>query len=384
MEGRDVYILGGARSYIGVENGMYQNLPGEQLGANVLRNIVNKYSLKAIDWVIFGNAVGAGGNIGRLMTLTAGLPEKVPAYTVDMQCGSGLESISIAASKIACGQADCIVAGGFESSSTAPRRGYHPNHPDYGIYFGEDDWYRVAKFAPGCHDERAMLLGAEKTAIHENITREDLNPWVLRSHRLAVEARDRGDLKKFLVEGALDCNRDECIREKMSEKFLNRLPCILEDGKVLTAGNACLTQDGAAFVVLCSKNYLDNYGKKPLAKVIDMAAVGDDPSMSPRTAVYAIQKLLQQNHMTEKDISVFECNEAFAVIDALFQRAYPQSVDSYNMLGGALAYGHPYGASGGIITLHALKALELKKGENAVCSIAAAGGVGSALLLQKV
>lgn len=384
MEGRDVYILGGARSYIGVENGMYQTIPAEQLGANVLKKIVREYSLKEIDWVISGNAVGAGGNIGRLMLLTAGLSETIPAYTVDVQCGSGLESISIAASKIACGQADCIIAGGFESSSTAPRRGYHPNHPDYGIYFGEDEWYRVAKFAPGCHDERAMLLGAEKTAIHENIAREDLNAWVLRSHRLALETRDRGDLKEFLVEGAPGCDRDECIRVRMSEKFLNRLPCILENGKIVTAGNACLTQDGAAFVVLCSKKYCENYGKRPLAKIVDMAAVGGDPSMSPRTAVYAIQKLLQQNHMTEKDISVFECNEAFAVIDELFARAYPHGVDSYNILGGALAYGHPYGASGGIITLHAMKALERKKGENAVCSIAAAGGVGSALLLQKV
>jgi len=170
----------------------------------------------------------------------------------------------------------------------------------------------------------------------------------------------------------------------MSEKFLNRLPCILKDGKIITAGNACLTQDGAAFVVLCSKEYCENYGKSPVAKIVDMAAVGGDPTMSPRTVVYAIQKLLQQNRMTEEDVSVFECNEAFAVIDELFARAYPKAVDSYNILGGALAYGHPYGASGGIITLHAIKALEIKKGENAVCSIAAAGGVGSALLLQKV
>lgn len=384
MEGRDVYILGGTRSYIGVENGMYQNIPAEQLGANTLKKMVREYTLDKIDWVISGNAVGAGGNIARLMLLTAGFTENIPAYTVDMQCGSGLESISIAASKIACGQADCIIAGGFESSSTAPRRGYHPNHPDYGNYFEEDGWYRVAKFAPGCYDEMAMLSGAEKTAIHENIAREDLNGWVLRSHRLAIEARDRGDLKEFLVEGASGCDRDECIRERMSEKFLNRLPCILKNGKIITAGNSCLTQDGAAFVVLCSKKYCENYKKSPVAKIVDMAAVGGDPSMSPRTAVYAIQKLLKQNHMIERDVSVFECNEAFAVIDELFARAYPKAVDSYNILGGALAYGHPYGASGGIITLHAIKALEIKKGENAVCSIAAAGGVGSALLLQKV
>lgn len=126
-----VYILGGLRSYIGVENGMYKHLPAEKLGAEVLKKVMDKYNISKPDYIIGGNGVGAGGNITRLMMLEAGVSCEVPAYTVDMQCGSALETMAIDAAKIKSGQADIIIAGGFESSSTAPGRRYNKNHPDY-------------------------------------------------------------------------------------------------------------------------------------------------------------------------------------------------------------------------------------------------------------
>ncbi|MDE6568982.1 MAG: thiolase family protein [Lachnospiraceae bacterium] len=377
-----VFLINGARSYIGTENGMYRNMPAEQLGAAVLRQVAEPYRELGIDLLIAGNAVGGGGNIARLALLEAGLPEEIPAFTVDLQCGSGLESIALAAAKIQSGQADLVIAGGFDSSSTAPDRRYHKNHPDYEQYGGGESWYSVAKFVPGRHMQTAMLDGAERTAAAEGITRQDLDPWVLRSHRLARQARESGVLQDIQIEVVEGCHRDEGIRDRMNQRLLDRLPCVLKNGQVITAANACLTNDGAAFVVLCSQKLLHYYQWQPQAEFLGAVEVGDRSEESPRSAVTAVQKLLQRYHYSPEDIAIFECNEAFAVIDEMFARTYPQMIDRYNILGGALAYGHPYGASGGIITLHAQKALESVGGGLAVCSVAAAGGVGTAVLLR--
>ena len=180
-----VYLLGGLRSYVGVVNGMYRHVPAEKLGAAVLRQVLKKYEIEKPDYIIAGNGVGAGGNIARLMALEAEVDISVPAFTIDVQCGSGLESIAVAAAKIASGEADCIVAGGFESSSTQPRRGYNPNHPDY----RGDSWYSVAKFMPGIHRETVMLEGAELACQREQVSKAELDAWVLRSHRMAAEAQ---------------------------------------------------------------------------------------------------------------------------------------------------------------------------------------------------
>lgn len=373
------YILGGLRSYVGVVNGMYRHIPAEKLGAAVLRQVMDKYNITEPDYIIAGNGVGAGGNIARLMALEAGVDCSVPAFTVDVQCGSGLESIAVAAAKLHNGEADCIIAGGFESSSTQPRRGYNPNHPDY----AGDGWYSVAKFMPDVHRETVMLEGAELAAQREQITKAEMDAWVLRSHRLATEARASGALQEIIAP-VFGAEQDEGIRPRMSQRLLDRMPKVLEGGELITAANSCLINDGAAFVVLCSEKYLQEHGLKAQARVVGSAACGGDPLVSPRTAITALQKLLSKHGLTEQDIDDFELNEAFAVIDVLFARSFAQSVDKYNVFGGALAYGHPYGASGGIITLHLLEALKRCSGRYGAASVAAAGGVGTALLLERV
>lgn len=374
----NVYILGGLRSYIGVINGMYRHVPAEKLGAAVLRQLLEKYPVEP-DYVICGNGVGAGGNITRLMTLEAGLDNRVPAFTIDVQCGSGLESIAVAAAKIACGDADVVIAGGFESSSTQPRRGYNPNHPDY----NGDSWYSVAKFMPDIHRETVMLEGAEEAALKEHITKEEMDRWVLRSHKWAAQAAEQNLLENIIapVFGAM---KDEGIRPRMSQRLLDRMPKVLTGGQYITAANSCLINDGAAFVVLCSQEYLQKRGLVPQAKVLASTACGGDPLISPRTAVAALEKLLVKNNLTEADIDGFELNEAFAVIDVMFARSFSNSLDKYNVFGGALAYGHPYGASGAIITLHLLESLKQRNGRLGCASVAAAGGVGTALLLERV
>lgn len=374
------YLLGGLRSYVGVVNGMYRHVSAEKLGAAVLQQVMRKYQVQEPDYIIAGNGVGAGGNITRLMALEAGVAASVPAFTVDVQCGSGLESIAVAAAKIANGEADVIIAGGFESSSTQPRRGYNSNHPDYA---GAEAWYSVAKFMPGIHRETVMLEGAELAAKQEGITKAELDRWVLRSHALATAAREQGLLQNVITP-VCGGTQDEGIRPHMSQRLLDRLPKVLPGGEFITAANSCLINDGAAFVVLSSEAYLKAHGLTAEACVIGSTACGGDPLVSPRTAITALQKLLQRYQLTGSDIDDFELNEAFAVIDVLFERSFPQSVEKYNIFGGALAYGHPYGASGGIITLHLLEALQRVNGRYGCASVAAAGGVGTALLLERL
>lgn len=375
----NAYILGGLRSYVGVVNGMYRHIPAEKLGAAVLQQVMNKYGIEEPDYIIAGNGVGAGGNIARLMALEAGVDISVPAFTVDVQCGSGLESIAVAAAKINSGEADCIIAGGFESSSTQPRRGYNPNNPDY----AGDEWYSVAKFMPGIHRETVMLEGAELAAQRGQMTKAELDAWALRSHQLATAARESGVLQSIIAP-VFGAEQDEGIRPRMSQRLLDRMPKVLKGGEFITAANSCLINDGAAFLVLCSEKYLAEHGLTAQARVIGSTACGGDPLVSPQTAITALQKLLAKHGLTEQDIDDFELNEAFAVIDVLFARSFAQSLDKYNVFGGALAYGHPYGASGGIITLHLLEALKRCNGRYGAASVAAAGGVGTALLIERL
>ena len=234
---------------------------------------------------------------------------------------------------------------------------------------------------PGIHRETVMLEGAEQAIAEENVSKEELDAWVLRSHRLATEARERG-LLQGIIAPVYDAKQDEGIRPRMSQKLIDRLPKLLPEGKLLNAANACLINDGAAFVVLCSQKYLEAHGLKAQAKVLASTACGGDPMVSPRTAVSALEKLLKKTNLQEAEIDAFEINEAFAVIDVIFARTFPNSVEKYNVFGGALAYGHPYGASGAIITLHLLESLRQRGGRLGCASVAAAGGVGTSLLLE--
>lgn len=375
-----VCILEGLRSYIGVKDGMYKHVPGEILGAEVLKELLKRIRLedREIDLVIGGNAVGGGGNITRLAALEAGITETVPAVTVDLQCGSALESITMAAAMIESGAASVVVAGGFESSSTQPLRLWNPNHPD----FVENKSYTVAKFIPGMQGEKVMLEGAELTALEEGIKKEEMDAWILRSHKRAAQAAEKGLLSDVVI-SVKGSRRDEGIRAGMNQKLINRLPFILPGGKVITAANACLMNDGAAFVVLCSKSYAKKAGLQPKAYFRKGVSVGGNPFKSPETAVLAAGKLLTAAGLDYRNIDAYEVNEAFAVIDALFLKQFSGIEDRYNIFGGALAYGHPYGASGALLLIHLLKALEIKSGRYGICSVAAAGGIGSAVLIER-
>lgn len=372
-----VYILGGLRTPIGITNGRLKNVPPEDLAGKLIKEALNRYDLKKVDEVILGNAVGAGGNISRLSTLKAGL--NVPAFTIDMQCTSSLMAISVAYSKICCGLCDVIIVGGVESTSMEPIRGYSKNHPRY---IDENSTYKVAQFSPGDYDESAMIKGAERVASKYNISMEELNFWSIESHKRAIEAREKGVLKDIIVP-IENISKDEGIRENMNDRLLKRLKPILNSTGKITSGNACLTHDGAGILVLCSEKYLKENNIKETFKIVSFASTSGNSDFSPEQANKVVDKLLINNNLEAESIDVFEINEAFGVIDVLYERRFKEK-DKLNILGGALAYGHPYGASGAIISIHLLKALEVLKGKYGVVAIPAAGGLGMAMLIERL
>lgn len=376
-----VFVLGGLRSHIGIRNGIFKHTLPETLGAEVLNALVARYELNQIDRIICGNVIGTGGNIGRLSALQAGISENVPTLTIDSQCASGLTSIDLAFSAVRSGQCDVMIAGGIESTSLKPRRFYHENDRRFSQ---ENPEYQCAQFAPHEYRDDAMILGAERVAEREKISRSAVDRWALLSHQKALEAQGKKVFSDITV-SISGSHRDEAIRKGMSPRLLDRAPAVSSfPNGVVTAANACTTNDGAAFVVLCSEKWLQSSGIDPQAEIINSAMIGCDPLYPPMVTGLVTNQLLDQAKLSYEKIDAFEYNEAFGVIDVLFERDHPSLVDRYNRFGGALAYGHPYGASGGIIFLHLLKSLEMSQGKYGIASIAAAGGIGQSILLRRV
>ena len=406
-----VYLIGGLRSHIGLTGGLFKTVPAEELAASVLQKIMAKYPfVLQADGLLCGNAVGTGGNITRLAALKAGLPATVPALTIDMQCASAAASIELAMTKIGSGMADILIAGGFESTSMQPVRVYAKADARY-----REEGFTVAQFSPDTTSAKAMLEGAERTCQKHGFTREELDAFAVRSHQLAKKAREENRLHEIVV-SVFGSEGDEGIRDRMSPKLAARMPKlfteeevkellagdrtslpikenvdkqnVLQEHKVavtplLTAANACLMNDGAAFVVLASRQAVEQYGLRPEAELLAGFEWGVDPRYSPEGAIETGEHLLQRCDLQPEQIDVFEYNEAFAVISALFARKYPKLIARYCPWGGALAYGHPYGASGAILLLHLWQELKQTEGKLGLLSIAGAGGLGTALLVKK-
>lgn len=401
MDGRDVYLVGGLRSHLGLVNGIFKEVPPEKLGAALLRQLcVRVPQAREAQLILGGNAVGSGGNLTRLLALEAGFPVSTPALTVDMQCASALAALSLGYAQVRSGLLEVVLAGGVESSSMQPRRVYQPWDDRYA-----PEGFMTAQFSPDTNSPRAMLEGAERTAQVYGVPRKELDRWAVRSHRRAAEARESRVLEPYVV-SLFGSNRDESIRPRMNEKLAARMPTLFRQGEVaalltaeereksgscsptLTAANACLTQDGAAFLLLCSGRQLETWQKagrpvQPLARIVHVTTAGMEPRFSPLGALEVGDKALRETGLTYRDMDDFEYNEAFAVISALFARQHPDCVDRYLPLGGALAYGHPYGCSGAVLVLHALAALQQNGGQKALCAIAGAGGTGAAVIIER-
>ena len=377
-----VYLLDALRTPLAAKHGGLCHLRPEIFGAKLMEELCERQRIKCVDGILGGNAVGTGGNITRLMALMAHLPEHIPACTVDVQCASAAAALSIGYAHIAGGLWESCIAGGAESISLQPLRRYSPEDDRYGKMPTGDGSYYVAQFSPRELSPKAMLLGAERLAKKEGISRQELDRWALLSHQRAANAQASGLLADSIVPMG-DCRKDEGIHASMSDRLLRRMPPLLGPASVTTAANACRTNDGAAFALMVSEGWLNAHpSAEPKARILAAASKGGNPEESPRGAMETADLLLKRQGMAYEDLAAIEFNEAFAVIDVLLERRHPGIVGRYNRLGGALAYGHPYGASGCVILVHLLRSLQLAGGGKGLLAIAGAGGMGTALLLE--
>lgn len=380
MRDRKVYILGGLRSHIGIRYGIFKSVRPEVLGGRVSRRALQEgtascrtFAFAGMQWdpeeisedCFFWKAVSLKGCL-LLRLISSALPVLPPSIWP--------------AGRIAAGQCDVVLAGGAESASLQPKRIY-ADHDERAKLRNPE--FTAAQFMPGEFGDDAMLLGAERAAKAAGITREEADEAALRSQMLAKDASENGIFRDVILP-LFGSTRDEAIRPRMSRKLLERAPRVtdFQDG-ILTAANSCTMNDGAAFLLLVSEAWADEHEITPAFEIADTRLIGSDPKVPPLAADAAVSEMLEANQLTYEDIDAFEYNEAFAVISAHFMKKHPEVAGRLNQAGNALAYGHPYGASGAEIMIHLMEILREKEGRLGAAAIPAAGGVGEAILVKR-
>ncbi|WP_413407175.1 thiolase family protein [Paenibacillus amylolyticus] len=382
-------ILSAKRTAIGKYGGMFKEIPPEILAAEVIQAILSEIPIPPgdIDDVLLGNAVGGGGNIARLSALQAKLPVEVPGVTIDRQCGSGLEAIHLAARLIQSGAGEVYLAGGVESTSRAPWRLEKPLSL-YGSVVPQV--ITRTRFSPEWIGDPDMGKAANNVAKKYGVTRMDQDEYALSSHRKAISSIQSGRFDNEIVPLSIPegnqlriIHTDECPRANTTLAKLAALPPVFEPDGTVTAGNACPLNDGAAIVLIMSMGKALSLGLTPLMKFIDSMAVGVDPNYLGIGPVPAVTKLLSRNRFAMEDIDLVEFNEAFAsqVLASLRELHIPTHI--VNVGGGALALGHPFGASGAILVTRLFNEMRHIKGARGITTLGIGGGIGLASLWEK-
>ncbi|MFC7361189.1 thiolase family protein [Nocardioides astragali] len=368
-------IVAAARTPIGTAGHALKDVTVDQLAAPVLASLLLRAGVAAadVDEVLLGNCMGPGGNVARVSALAAGLPPSTPALTVDRQCASGLAAIDLAAQLVR-NRAGVVLAGGAESASTAPWRFWPPEAG------GEPVRYERAPFAPAPED-LDMGLANDLLAEEAGVTRERQDAYAARSHWLASSAREAGLLDQEIVPVG-DVSRDERPRAGLTPARLSRLPAAFRPDGTVTAGNACGVSDGAAAVAVVSAEVhrrLDVPGLRVLAS----ATTGVAASRPGRGLVPAVRLALERAGTSLEQLDAIELNEAFAGQVLACCDELGLDPDRVCTQGGALALGHPWGASGAVLVVRLFSQL-LARGEGAVglAAIAAGGGQGVAMVVE--
>ncbi|BDH61709.1 acetyl-CoA acetyltransferase [Lysinibacillus sp. PLM2] len=388
-----VYIIEGSRTAFGSFGGSFLNTEDVNLGVSVTKEAIRRSSVNTenIDEIIFGNIIHTHKNsayLARHIGLKSGLPQKSSALTVNRLCGSGLQAILCGAQSILLGDANIIVAGGTENMSRAPHvlRGTRFSNPNKAPEIDDMLWGTLTDEYIGC----GMGITAENLAKQYQITREEQDEFALHSHMKAMKAMESGRFSKEIVPVVtknakgqeIVAEKDEHVRSNIDiEKMSSLKPAFLKDGTV-TAGNASGINDGAAAVVVASEEAVRQYNLKPLSKIVAWAVAGVDPNIMGIGPVPAIQKVLNKSNLTLDDIDLFELNEAFAAQSLAVIKELQLDQDKINVNGGAIALGHPVGASGARITYSLAKELQLQNKKYGIASLCIGGGQGIAVLLE--
>lgn len=375
-EGRTPVVVAAHRTPVGRSGGSLAHLDLTALCAPVLRRLADDLA-DDVDEVVLGNCTGPGGDPARVASLAAGLGTDVPALTVDRQCGSGLEAIAVAAQRVALG-ARVVLAGGAESASTAPER--RTLQPD-----GSRVAYARAPFAPASLGDPDMGPAAESLARAAGISRERQDAYALRSHRLASRSAAGGVFDAELVPvGGVE--RDDGPRPHLRVDQLARFRPAFADGGTVTVGNACGVNDGAAAVAVVDEATRARLLLPGLA-VRAYASAGVDPRLPGRGPVPAVRAVLEAAGITMADVGTFEITEAFAaqVLACTDELGLDATADVVCPQGGAIALGHPWGASGALLVVRLFSRMVREDGPRwGVATCAVGGGQGVALLVERV
>lgn len=394
---KKVYLIGACRTPIGKMGGALSQVHVADLGATVIAEAIQRAGIPAdaVDHVYMGCVIqaGQGQNVARQAALKAGLPVTTTAETLNIVCGSGLDSVNSAARMIQCGDADIVVAGGMENMSMAPfammkgRYGYRMGYPTVpsdlvDTMVNDALWDAINNYHMG--------ITAENVAVQWKLTREELDVFSAKSQQKACAAMERGAFEKEIVpvvisgrNGDTIVSQDEGPRPGTTVEILGKLrPAFKKDG-VVTAGNSSTINDGAAAVVLVSEDKVKELGLKPMAMWVGGALGGVDPSIMGVGPVASTKKLLAKLGMTIEDMELIEANEAFAAQSLAVAKELKIPQEKLNVNGGAIALGHPVGASGCRILVTLLHAMEEKKVNTGLATLCIGGGMGCSVVVQR-
>ncbi|EOB7010321.1 acetyl-CoA C-acetyltransferase [Staphylococcus aureus] len=388
-----VVLAAAYRTPIGVFGGAFKDVPAYDLGATLIEHIIKETGLNPseIDEVIIGNVLqaGQGQNPARIAAMKGGLPETVPAFTVNKVCGSGLKSIQLAYQSIVTGENDIVLAGGMENMSQSPmlvnnsRFGFKMGHQsmvDSMVYDGLTDLF----------NQYHMGITAENLVEQYGISREEQDTFAVNSQHKAVRAQQNGEFDSEIVPVSIPqrkgepilVTKDEGVRENVSVEKLSRLrPAFKKDGTV-TAGNASGINDGAAMMLVMSEDKAKELNIEPLAVLDGFGSHGVDPSIMGIAPVGAVEKALKRSKKELSDIDVFELNEAFAAQLLAVDRELKLPPEKVNVKGGAIALGHPIGASGARVLVTLLHQLN-DEVETGLTSLCIGGGQAIAAVVSK-
>ena len=390
----DVYILSAVRTPIGKFGGSLASMTAADLGVVAAKAALERAGVRPdqIEETIFGNARQAGGgpNPARQISIRSGVPQEIPAYTVNKACASGMKSIALGYQEIATGNLDCMLAGGTESMSRLP---YYLDGARWGYRLGNqelvDGMYRDGFFCPMAK----MVMGetAEILAEQYKITREEQDQFALCSQTRAAAAIDAGRLKDEIAPVTLESRKGPQVFDRDEHPFIGvslekmaKLPPVFSKTGTITAGNSSGITDGAAAGVLASGEFVKKNNLKPLARILGATSAGVDPRMMGIGPVPALRKMEQKHKLRPTDFDLVELNEAFAAQVIACDRELHLDRGKLNVNGGAIALGHPIGCTGTRITVTLLHEMLKRKAKHGVATLCVSGGMGMALAIENV
>lgn len=391
---REVVIASAVRTPVGAFGGTLKDMTPMAMGGLVIKEALNRAGVNGelVDEVIFGSVLqaGYGQGVARQAMLQAGLPETVPASTVNMICGSGLKTVSMAALSIMAGQNDIVIAGGTENMSMAP---YLLKSARWGQRMGNGELYDVmVKDGLWCaFNDYHMGITAENIAERYQISREEQDAFAAGSQQKAAAARDAGRFSDEIVAVPIPQRKgdpilfatDEYIKAETTFEGISKLkPAFKKDGTV-TAANASGINDGAAALVLMSKEKAEELGITPIAVIAGFASAGVDPAVMGLGPIPAVKKALKNAQMSVADLELVEANEAFAAQAIAVVKDLELNPEIVNVNGGAIAIGHPIGASGARILVSLLHEMKKRDAKTGLATLCIGGGMGEALIVKR-